>query len=96
MNNYLGGVVVADQDHHFAVVRAEGFGHVGGDELDIGVAFGGFLGEMAVRRLRYGWLELESTSSLRRRVSSFFQEPWITLTWTMSRTSSSNASLDAP
>ena len=45
---------MADQDHHFAVVRAEGFGHVGGDELDIGVAFGGFLGEMAVRRLRYG------------------------------------------
>jgi hypothetical protein len=54
VDNYLGGVVVADQDHHFAVVRAEGFGHVGGDELDIGVAFGGFLGEMVVRGLRYG------------------------------------------
>ena len=36
---------MADQDHHFAVMSAEGFGHVGSDQLDIGVAFGGFLGK---------------------------------------------------
>jgi hypothetical protein len=68
----LSEVVMAENDHHLGMMRAEWFGHIGRNSFHVGVSFTRFLGEL---RMYCTGGEAVLTSMRILFESSLFHEP---------------------